>query len=94
MIDYGIRIKNRIHATHDLNKLWKKLRKEGFEVWEDEDYVDNSQTPYHLYHVEKPDENLKFVADCLYRDKTEKELLIDKELGTTPFLQEIQWVKY
>lgn len=91
-MDYNTRIKNRIHATHDLNKLWGKLRKEGLMVYEDEDYLENEQAPYHLMHIEHG--NGEFVADVEYRDYSESELQESRELGLTPFLQEIQWVEY
>lgn len=91
MADLNMRIKNRIHATHDLNKLWQKLRKEGFSVYEAEDYINNEQAPYHLYYIEK---SYGVPVEVLYRDKTEKELAEDRELGLTPFMQEIEWVKY
>lgn len=92
MLDRGTRTKNRIYKTHDLRKLWDKLRKEGYLVYENEDYLDNEQAPYHLYHIEDKDE--MFVANCLYRDKTEEEFAIDEELGLTPFLQEIERIEY
>lgn len=92
MIDLGTRIKNRVHATHDLKTLWGRLRKEGFMVYEDEDYLEHEQAPYHLYHIETGDGG--FVADVEYRDYSEKELQESRELGLTPFLQEIQWIEY
>lgn len=91
MADINARIKNRIHATHDLNTLWQKLRDEGFSVYEAEDYTDNEQAPYHLYYIEK---DYGAPVEVLYRDKTEQELAEDKELDLTPFKQEIEWVKY
>lgn len=89
MLDAHIKMKNRIHATHDLNTLWKRLRKEGYMVYEDEDYP---QGEYHLYHVETADG--KFMADTLYRDMTEAELEETRGLGLTPYLQQIEWVEY
>ena len=94
MADLNTRIKNRIYKTHDLKTLWVKLRKEGLLVWEDEDYTDNAQAPYHLMHIEEETTGCRFVADTLYRDRTEQELAEDRELGITPFKQEIEWVKY
>ena len=92
MLDAHIKMKNRIHATHDLNTLWKRLRKEGYMVYEDEDYESESQAPYHLMHIETADG--KFMADTLYRDHTAEELNEARELGLTPFLQHIEWVEY
>lgn len=91
MTDLNTKIKNRIHATHDLSKLWQKLRAEGFSVYEAEDYADNEQAPYHLYYIEK---GYGASVEVLYRDKTEQELAEDKELDLTPFMQEIEWVRY
>lgn len=91
MTDINARIKNRIHATHDLNTLWRKLRSEGFSVYEAEDYTDNEQAPYHLYYIEK---SYGAPVEVLYRDKTEQELEEDRKLDLTPFKQEIEWVKY
>lgn len=91
MTDLNARLKNRIHATHDLNKLWEKLRGEGFTVYEAEDYADNEQAPYHLYYIEK---NYGVPVEVLYRDKTNKEIEQDKQLDLTPFKQEIEWVRY
>ena len=91
MIDTNARIKNRIHRTHDLCTLWPKLRKEGFSVWQAEDYEDNGQAPYHLCYIEK---DYGAPVEVLYRDRTEQELKEDKELGVTPFKQEIEWVKF
>lgn len=91
MRDLNTTIKNRIHATHDLTKLWEKLRQEGFSVYEAEDYTNNSQAPYHLYYIEK---SYGVPVEVLYREKTEKELQEDKEYGLTSYKQEIEWVKY
>lgn len=91
MTDVNTRIKNRIHATHDLNTLWQKLRSEGLQVWEAEDYTDNEQAPWHLYYIDK---GYGASVEVLFRDKTEQELAEDRELGLTPFKQEIEWVKY
>lgn len=93
-MDINARIKNRIHATHDLNTLWQKLRGEGFSVYEAEDYAGNEQAPWHLYYIDKGDATSGASVEVLYRDKTEKELAEDRELGLTPFKQEIEWVKY
>lgn len=92
MIDLGTRIKNRVHATHDLRTLWQRLRNEGFMVYEEEDYLDSVQAPYRLISIERGDGG--FVARVSYRDYSEKELQESRELGLTPFLQEIQWVEY
>ena len=92
MIDLGTRIKNRVHTTHDLRTLWQKLRDEGFMVYEDEEYMYGEQAPDHLYHIETGDG--QFVADVHFRDYTEKELQESRELGLTPFLQEVQWIEY
>ena len=94
MSDLNTRIKNRIYKTHDLKTLWAKLRKEGLLVWEDEDYTDNAQAPYHKKKNKKETTGCRFVADTLYRDRTEQELEEDRELDLTPFKQEIEWVKY
>lgn len=91
MVDANTRIKNRIHATHDLQTLWRKLRKEGYSVYEADDYIDNVQKPYHLYIIEGKN---NAPVEVLYRDKTNQELAEDKELGLTPFLQEIEWIRY
>lgn len=91
MIDLNTRLKNRIHKTYDLRKLWDKLRKEGMQVHEAEDYENGEQAPYHMMIIDK--ENGAPV-EVLYRDKTPEELAEDKELGTTPFLQQIEWIKY
>ena len=91
MTDINTKIKNRIHATHDLKDLWVKLRKEGYMVYEAEDYKDNEQAPYHLYYIEK---GYGVPVEVLYRDKTQAELDNDKALDLTPFLQEVEWVKY
>lgn len=91
MTDINARIKNRIYKTHDLNTLWQKLRDEGCNVWEDEDYIDNEQAPWHLYCIDK---GYGASAEVLYRDRTEQELQEDKDLGITPFKQEIEWVRY
>lgn len=92
MIDMNKRVKNRIKATHDLNDLWQKLRDENFLVYEDEDYEHGEHAPYHLICIETQDE--RFVADVLYRDKTEKELDAEKEFNLKPFLQEIERIEY
>lgn len=94
MIDINTRIKNRIHATHDLNKLWAKLQQEGLQVWEAEDYTDNVQAPYHLYYIDNGNATSGAMVEVLYREKTEQELAEDRELDLTPFKQEIEWVKY
>lgn len=91
MTDINTRIKNRIHATHDLRTLWQKLRDEGFSVYEAEDYMHNEQAPWHLYYIDK---GYGASVEVLFRDKTEQELAEDRELGLTPFKQEIEWVKY
>ena len=91
MSDINLRIKNRIHATHDLNRLWQKLRHEGYTVYEAEDYEHGEQAPYHLYLIEK---GYGVPVEVLYKDKTAEEIQEDKELELTPFLQEIEWVKY
>lgn len=94
MIDNNTRIKNRIHATHDLYTLWAKLRAEGLQVWEAEDYTNNEQAPWHLYYIDKGNAKQGASVEVLFRDKTEQELAEDKEQGLTPFKQEIEWVKY
>lgn len=94
MTDANTRIKNRIHATHDLHTLWQKLRNEGWQVWEDEDYTDNEQAPWHLYYIDKGNATSGASVEVLFRDKTEQELAEDEELGLTPFKQEIEWVRY
>lgn len=88
------RIKNRIHTTHDLNTLWLKLRNEGWQVWEDEEYIDNVQAPWHLYCIDRGNATSGASVEVLYRDKTEQELAEDRELGVTLFKQEIEWVRY
>ena len=94
MIDNNARIKNRIHATHDLYTLWQKLRGEGWQVWEAEDYTNNAQAPWHLYYIDRGNAKQGASVEVLFRDKTDQELAEDKELGLTPFKQEIEWVKY
>lgn len=94
MADANARIKNRIYKTHDLNTLWGKLRKEGWEVWEAEDYADNGQAPYHLYYIDKGDAKSGASIEVLYRDRTAQEVEEDEALDITPFKQEIEWVKY
>ena len=94
MRDVNNRIKNRIHATHDLWTLWRKLRDEGLQVWEAEDYADNAQAPYHLYYIDDGKAKSGAMVEVLFRDKTEEELAEDRTLGVTPFKQEIEWVKY
>lgn len=94
MTDANARIKNRIHATHDLHTLWPKLRAEGWQVWEAEDYENNEQAPWHLYYIDKGNAKQGASVAVLYRDKTEQELAEDRELGLTPFKQEIEWVSY
>lgn len=91
MIDINTKIKNRIYKTHDLNTLWQKLRNEGCDVWEDEDYIDNEQAPWHLYYIDK---GYGARVEVLYRERTEQELQEDRDLDITPFKQEIEWVKY
>ena len=90
-MDENTRIKNRIHATHDLEKLWPKLRKEGYSVYEAEDYTEGAQTPYHLYYIEK---SYGVPVEVLFKDKTREEIENDEILGLTPFKQEIEWIKY
>lgn len=94
MIDDNARIKNRIHATHNLHTLWGKLRAEGLQVWEAEDYANNDQAPWHLYYIDKGNAKQGASVEVLFRDKTDQELAEDEELGLTPFKQEIEWVKY
>ena len=94
MIDENTRIKNRIHKTHDLYTLWEKLRAEGLQVWEAEDYTNNEQAPWHLYYIDKGNAKQGASVEVLFRDKTEQELAEDRELGLMPFKQEIEWVKY
>lgn len=94
MIDENTRIKNRIHATHDLYTLWKKLRNEGWQVWEEEDYTNNAQAPWHLYYIDKGNAKQGASVEVLFRDKTDQELAEDRELGLVPFKQEIEWVRY
>lgn len=94
MTDINTRIKNRINATYDLNKLWQKLRSEGWQVYEAEDYIDNEQAPYHLYYIDNGTAKSGASVEVLYRDKTEQELEEDRKLDLTPFKQEIEWVKY
>lgn len=91
MADINTKIKNRIYKTHDLNTLWQKLRNEGWQVWEDEDYINNEQAPYHLYCI---DADYGASVEVLYRERTEQELQEDRDLDITPFLQEIEWVRY
>lgn len=93
-MDENAKIKNRIHATHDLNILWQKLRDEGWQVWEAEDYTDNAQAPWHLYCIDRGNATSGASVEVLFRDKTEQELAEDRELGLTPFKQEIEWVRY
>lgn len=94
MIDINTKIKNRIHKTHDLYTLWGKLRAEGLQVWEAEDYANNEQAPWHLYYIDRGNPKQGASVEVLFRDKTEQELAEDRELGLTPFKQEIEWVKY
>ena len=94
MIDINTRIKNRIHATHDLRTLWQKLRDEGFSVYEAEDYMHNEQAPWHLYYIDNGNAKVGASVEVLFRDKTKEELAEDAELGLTPFKQHIEWVKY
>ncbi len=91
MIDTNTKIKNRVYKTHDLSNLWKKLRDEGFSVWEAEDYELNEQEPYHLYYIEK---DYGVPVEVLFRERTDEEIAEDKELGLTPYKQEILQVKY
>lgn len=91
MIDLNTRLKNRINNTHDLRKLWDKLRKEGMQVYEAEDYENGEQAPYHMMIIDKGN---GAPVEVLYRNKTPEELAEDEELGITPFLQQIEWVKY
>jgi hypothetical protein len=93
-MDENTRIKNRIHKTHDLYTLWQKLRGEGWQVWEAEDYTDNEQAPWHLYYIDRGNTKQGASVEVLFRDKTEQELAEDRELGLTPFKQEIEWVRY
>lgn len=93
-MDENTRIKNRIHATHDLNNLWQKLRGEGWNVWEAEDYTNNEQAPWHLYCIDRGNAKVGANVEVLFKDKTEQELTEDEELGLTPFKQEIEWVRY
>lgn len=92
MTDVNTKIKNRVYRTYDLNTLWIKLRKEGFTVYEAEDYEHGEQSPYHLYHIET--DSGSFIADVMYRNYTEQEMQEAKELGLTPFKQEIEWMEY
>lgn len=94
MIDIHTRIKNRINATHNLWALWQKLRSEGWQVWEAEDYADNEQAPWHLYCIDNGKATTGASIEVLFRDKTEEELAEDRELGCTPFKQHIEWIKY
>lgn len=94
MIDPNTRIKNRIHRTHDLNTLWEKLRGEGLQVWEEEDYSEGEQEPCHLYCIDYGKSTQGASVEVCFRDKTEQELEEEKELGLTPFKQEILWVRY
>lgn len=91
MTDINAKIKNRIYKTHDLNTLWQKLRNEGCNVWEDEDYIDNEQAPYHLYHIDK---GYGASVNVLYRDRTKEEIEEDIKLNIIPFTQEIEWCEY
>ncbi len=93
-MDENTRIKNRIHKTHDLYTLWQKLRGEGWQVWEAEDYTDNEQAPWHLYYIDRGKAKQGASVEVLFRDKTEQELAEDRELGLTPFKQEIEGVRY
>lgn len=94
MIDVNTKVKNRIYRTRDLNTLWQKLRAEGWNVYEAEDYVDGAQAPYHLYCIDDGRAKVGASIEVLFRDKTEQELAEDRELGLTPFKQEIEWVRY
>lgn len=94
MVDVNTRIKNRIHATHDLYTLWQKLRNEGWQVWEAEDYTNNEQAPWHLYCIDNGNAKAGASVEVLFRDKTEQELAEERELDLTPFKQEIEWVRY
>lgn len=94
MTDINARIKNRIYKTHDLNMLWQKLRDEGWQVWEAEDYANNEQAPWHLYCIDDGTAKVGASVEVLYRDRTEQELQEDKDLEITPFKQEIEWVRY
>lgn len=94
MIDINTKIKNRIYKTHDLNTLWQKLRNEGCQVWEDEDYIDNEQAPWHLYCIDDGTAKVGASVEVLYRERTEQELQEDRDLEITPFKQEIEWVRY
>lgn len=93
-MDDNTKIKNRIHKTHDLCTLWPKLRGEGWQVWEAEDYTNNEQAPWHLYYIDKGDAKQGASVEVLFRDKTDQELAEDRELGLTPFKQEIEWIRY
>lgn len=93
-MDENTRIKNRIHATRDLYTLWQKLKGEGWQVWEAEDYTNNAQAPWHLYYIDRGNAKQGASVEVLFRDKTDQELAEDKKLGLTPFKQEIEWVKY
>lgn len=91
MLDVNTKIKNRVHKTYDLEKLWGKLRKEGMQVYEAEDYENRVQAPYHLIIIDK---GYGATIEVMYRDKTEDEIAWDKQEHLTPFKQEIQWVRY
>ena len=94
MIDINARIKNRIQATHDLGTLWQKLRNEGWQVWEAEDYAENEQAPWHLYRIDNGTAKVGASVEVLFRDKTEQEITEDRQLGLTPFKQHIEWIRY
>lgn len=94
MVDVNARIKNRINRVHDLNTLWPKLRAEGWQVWEDEDYAGNEQAPWHLYYIDDGRAKTGASIEVLFRDKHPDEIECDKAIGLTPFKQEIEWVRY
>ena len=89
-MDFGQKIRARINKSYDLNKLWDKMRSEGeVSVWQDEDYLDNEQAPYHLYHIERNDGTAPEVS-VLYRERTDEEMAE----YDTKYHQEIQWIEY
>lgn len=93
-MDENTKIKTRIYRTHNLYTLWQKLRGEGWNVWEAEDYADNEQAPWHLYYIDRGNPKAGASVEVLFRNRTEREIAEDKELKITPFKQEIEWVKY
>lgn len=91
-MDESTKLKNRVKLSHDLNRLWEKLRKEGYMVYQDEDYMENEQAPYHLYYIDKS--NGDQLISVLYEDKTPEQIQEDALYNRTPYKQFISHITY